>query len=98
VDGTRRRHRIALAGGAAAAITAIVVIVLVIALGGNNERRSSPPAAPSNTVTTGPFTGVYRADFGPSNTNGKADDGATPSTGEWSVRSACRPTGIFQGG
>jgi hypothetical protein len=102
VDGTpfgrrpprRRRHRIALAAGAAAAIAAIVGIVLVVALTGNNERRSSPPAAaPSNTVKAGPFTGVYRADFGPSTTNENAEDGATPSTGEWSVRSTCRPTG-----
>ncbi|MGB9226170.1 MAG: hypothetical protein WCB80_23500, partial [Mycobacterium sp.] len=90
----RRRHRIALPAGAAAAIAAIVGIVLVVALTGNNERRSSlPAAAPSSTAKPGPFTGVYRADFGPSTTNGKADDGATPSTGEWSVRSACRPTG-----
>ncbi|MGO9507647.1 MAG: hypothetical protein ACLPXZ_09995 [Mycobacterium sp.] len=90
----RRRHRIALAAGAAAAIAAIVGIVLVVALTGNIERRSSPPApAPSSTAKPGPFTGVYRADFGPSTTNEKADDGATPSTGEWSVRSACRPSG-----
>lgn len=89
----RRRHRIALAAGAVAAIAAIVATTLVIVLTGDNERRSSPPPAPSNSVKPGPFTGVYRADFGPSTTNEKADDGATPSTGEWSVRSACRPTG-----
>jgi serine/threonine protein kinase len=91
----RRRNRILWAGGVAAAIAAVVAVVLVIAFAGNDERPSSPPpaAAPSTTVSTGPFTGVYRADFGPSTTNGKADDGSTPSTGEWSVRSICRPTG-----
>lgn len=36
---------------------------------------------------------LYRADFGPSATLGKPDPGATPSTAQWAVRSACPSTG-----
>ena len=43
--------------------------------------------------TSPPFTGVYRADFGPSATDGKPDQDGTPSTGQWAVRSVCRSTG-----
>jgi hypothetical protein len=85
---SRRRRRIALAGGAAVIATIIVVLAMVFTNGGEHANR--PPARPANT---GPFTGVYRADFGPSATHGKPDQGATPSTGQWAVRSACRSTG-----
>ncbi|MGH3541905.1 MAG: protein kinase domain-containing protein, partial [Mycobacterium sp.] len=87
---SRRRRRIALAGGAAAIATLIVVLAMVFTNG--SERANRPPARPANT---GPFTGVYRADFGPSATNEKPDQGGTPSTGQWAVRSACRSTGCL---
>ncbi|SOX55109.1 serine/threonine protein kinase [Mycobacterium ahvazicum] len=89
----QRRRRIAMVGGAVA--TAAVVVVLVIAF--TNLGSSKPPDNPKPVAVpnTGPFTGVYRADFGPSATNGKPDDGGTPSTGQWSVRSVCRQTGCI---
>jgi serine/threonine protein kinase len=89
----RRRRRIALAGGAAVIATIIMVLLMVFTNGG--ERANRPSASPTSTVppNTGPFTGVYRTDFGPSGTNGKLDEGATPSTGQWAVRSACRSSG-----
>jgi serine/threonine protein kinase len=90
---SRRRRRMALAGGAAVIATIIVVLAMVFTNGGEHANRL--PASPTSTAppNTGPFTGVYRADFGPSATNGKLDEGATPSTGQWAVRSACRSTG-----
>jgi hypothetical protein len=90
---SRTRRRIALAGGAAVIATIIVVLAVVFTNG--SERANRPPASPTKTApaNTVPFTGVYRADFGPSATNGKPDQGATPSTGQWAVRSACPAAG-----
>jgi protein kinase-like protein len=52
---------------------------------------TAPAAAPSNT---GPFTGIYRADYGPSiSFDGQPQQGATASTVTWGVRSVCRDTG-----
>ena len=89
----QRRLRVALAGGAAAVIAIIVVLVVVLTNSGGPANKSAGDPKPVAAPNTGPFTGVYRADFGPSATNGKPDEGGTPSTGQWSVRSACRPTG-----
>ncbi|MCV7412086.1 hypothetical protein AWC05_13730 [Mycobacterium florentinum] len=90
-DPKRRKHlRIALAGGAVVVATIVVaIIVFTVGSGPANQPAAKPVAAPN----TGPFTGVYRVDFGPSGTNGKPDDGGTSSSGQWAVRSACRPTG-----
>jgi serine/threonine-protein kinase len=91
----RSRRQIALAGGAAAIATAIAVVLVLVFTNGN-ERPNRPPAGATSTApppNTGPFTGVYRADFGPSATYGKPDPGATPSTGQWAVRSVCLSTG-----
>ena len=87
----RRRRRIALAGGAAVIATVIVALAVVF----TNGTQHASPARPASTAppNTGPFTGVYRADFSASATNGKPDPGGTPSTGQWAVRSACRSTG-----
>jgi hypothetical protein len=94
-DKGRRRRRIAVAGGAAALIAMIIVVVLVVTLTNSRKPVSSPTANPTSTAPANvpPFTGVYRADFGPSSTEGKPDQGATPSTGQWAVRSTCRSTG-----
>ncbi|MDT5349627.1 MAG: hypothetical protein QOH91_2914, partial [Mycobacterium sp.] len=83
----RKRHRLAWAA-AAAAIAIIVTVVLVMVF--TNRGDENQEAIPSDMPNTQPFTGMYRADFGPSTTNGKLDDGATPSTGQWAVRSTCR--------
>jgi serine/threonine protein kinase len=85
-DQTRRsRRRIAWAGGAAAVIALIGTVVLVMVFTNKGDQV--------NNANTGPFTGEYRADFGPSTTHGKPDQGATPSTGQWAIRSSCSSTG-----
>ena len=88
-----KRRRLALAGGAAAVIALVVVLIVVFSNGGTPATKPVGDVKPVAAPNTGPFTGVYRADFGPSATNGTPDEGATPSTGQWSMRSACRPTG-----
>jgi serine/threonine protein kinase len=89
---SRKRRRIASAGGAAV-IAVIAVLVVVFTNSGGPANKPGGDPKPVAAPNTGPFTGLYRADFGPSATNGKPDEGGTPSTGQWSVRSACRPTG-----
>ena len=86
----RRRHRIAWAGAAAAIALIVVVLVVVFTSGSGGSIRPAPGPTSSAPVNTGPFTGVYRADFGPSGTNGKPDQAPAPATGQWAVRSACR--------
>jgi protein kinase-like protein len=79
------------------------LLVVVVLIGGgvfaavkvahrHNPTATAPPAAaPPNT---GPFTGTYRADFGPStNLDGKPHEGGTPTTETWGVRSVCRSGG-----
>jgi serine/threonine protein kinase len=52
---------------------------------------AGPKAPPPNT---GPFTGVYRADFARiTSIEGMPPPGAAPSTETWGVGSVCRPTG-----
>ena len=54
------------------------------------------PAAAAPTPALGPFTGTYRADFGPAN---DLDDnqvpGKKPSTGTYGLRSACGGSGCL---
>jgi hypothetical protein len=58
----------------------------------HNPTASAPRAAAA--LNTGPFTGIYRADYGPStDLEGKPVEGGKPTTATWAVRSACRPTG-----
>lgn len=87
-DQSRGKHRGAWAA-AAVVVIAAVVAGLVIAFRGNDEPAPIPP-----TTRLASFpAGLYRADFGPSATNGKADEGGTASTGQWSVRSECGSNG-----
>jgi Protein kinase domain len=98
-----RRPRVVI--GALAAIAALVVAGGIFAgvrlTGHHNPPATAPPngtkaatTAATATPNIGPFTGVYRADFGP--TTGLDDEpaqGATPSTGTYGLRSACPSTG-----
>jgi serine/threonine-protein kinase len=57
---------------------------------------TGPDNKPKGTATApaGPFTGTYRADFGPvSNLDGEQAPGAEPSTGSYGVRSVCGGAG-----
>jgi serine/threonine-protein kinase len=96
VGGQKRPNRywIAWAGGAAV-IALIVIFALILGLAIKNTSDSSPNAGPASTAppNTGPFTGVFRADFTSSSHNGQPDPGSTPATAQWSVRSACGSSG-----
>ncbi|WP_414686308.1 serine/threonine-protein kinase [Mycobacterium sp.] len=95
----RKRRGIVLVSVAAAValLVAAVVVLVVTHHGGGGQGTGTPsPSGPTSAgaaPNSGPFTGVYRADFGPSGVGGKLDQGATPSTGQWSVRSACGSAG-----
>jgi hypothetical protein len=89
----RKRRGIAIA----AALVAVAAIAIGVAVavtnrgGGRNSVAASP--SPSALPNSGPFTGVYRSDFGPENTAfGKALDTSTAS-GTFSIRSACGSNG-----
>jgi serine/threonine kinase PknH len=89
----RKRRGISIA----AALVAVAVIAIGIAVAVTNRGggRDSVAASPSPTAlpNSGPFTGVYRSDFGPENTAfGKAFDTGTAS-GSFSIRSACGSNG-----
>jgi len=85
-------------------IGAMVVAVLLVSAGivaaikfsgddgqpGQTSAASTAAAAPN----TGPFTGTYRANFGPvTSLDGAGDPGAASPTASYGVRSTCRPTG-----
>jgi serine/threonine-protein kinase len=51
-------------------------------------------AAGTSAANPGPFTGTYRADFGPGTSlDGAPVEDAPPITGTWDVRSVCRSSG-----
>ena len=94
-------------------IGALAVVTLLIAGGvfavATSSRDDKPAATTSTNATaagpaaaapnTGPFTGMYRADFGPVSTiAGVADPSAKPSTATYGLRSVCRPTGCVATG
>jgi len=89
----RKRRGIAIA--AAVAVVAVVATVVALLMTNRGGDRNPVAASPSSTAlpNTGPFTGVYRADFGPENTVfGKPLDGGTASAG-FNIRSACGANG-----
>ncbi|HTQ17397.1 serine/threonine-protein kinase [Mycobacterium sp.] len=91
---SRRRNRIAVAGGAAVVVI-IAAVVSVLAFTDHKTPVGTPSTGPTSTApppSAGPFTGTYRADFGPSMANGKPD-GGNAYTAQWALRSACPSTG-----
>jgi serine/threonine-protein kinase len=88
--------------GALAAV-AVLIAAGVFAVVKISQRDNHPAAAPppratatpaAATPNTGPFTGTYRADFGPISTlGGVADPSAKASKATYGIRSLCRPTG-----
>jgi hypothetical protein len=84
---------------ATVALIAVVAVIAVIALTRGNHNSSSATATSSGgaattpVLNTGPFTGVYRADYGPElDPAGRqlADD---PASGTYDFRSSCQPSG-----
>ncbi|OBH94169.1 hypothetical protein A5678_04705 [Mycobacterium sp. E2733] len=82
-------------------IPALLVIAVLIGAGifaaVNLSGHHKPTATAPTTLppNTGPFTGVYTADFAPETylRNGKPVEGAAPKTETWGLRSVCRPGG-----
>jgi serine/threonine-protein kinase len=84
-------------------IGALVAVIVLIAGGvfaavtltkPGDPSPTGPPATPSGTAApppnTGPFTGVYRADFGRATSlDGAPRPGTAPSTATYGVRSVC---------
>lgn len=89
------------------ALAAIVVIPLLIIAGGiyagvtllhHRSQAGGPPSATvaANAHPSYPFSGTYRADYGPgTDLEGKPVAGAPPMTGTWGVRSTCSPGGCI---
>jgi tRNA A-37 threonylcarbamoyl transferase component Bud32 len=93
------KRRTPIVVGALVAVALLVAggIFAAVKLAGHH---SAPAAAPPNTaaVSTGPFTGTYRADYDPQTgpgLDGAIIPGAKPATTTWGVRSLCRPTGCL---
>ncbi|OBH94614.1 serine/threonine-protein kinase [Mycobacterium sp. E2733] len=77
------------------ALLAIAVLIgggVFAAVNVSQRHKPTPAAPPPNT---GPFTGIYTANFGPeTDIDGKPWEGAAPAAIEtWAVRSVCRPGG-----
>lgn len=83
----RRPRLVGPAAVAAVLLTAGGIFAAVASKGPEPKPSAASP-------TTVPFTGTYRADYGPAtDLDGKPLEGATPSTVTWGVRSVCRPAG-----
>jgi predicted Ser/Thr protein kinase len=105
--GTKPGRRPAVLIGAVAAVAVLIAggVFAVVKFSRDDKPTATPP---SNTATaipatpapnTGPFTGMYRADFGPITTvSGAAAPGAKPSVATYALRSVCRPTGCVATG
>ncbi|HTI75768.1 MAG TPA: serine/threonine protein kinase, partial [Mycobacterium sp.] len=87
--------------GAIAAVVVLIAggIVAAVNMSGDDKPTAAPPSSTAPTPTgpppnTGPFTGIYRVDFGrATRLDGVGDPNATPSTGTYGLRSVCRPAG-----
>jgi predicted Ser/Thr protein kinase len=101
--GTGRGRRLGVVIGALAAVALLVaagVFAAVKFTGSNGPTPTAPTSTASARSTaaaapnTGPFTGIYRADFGrATKLDGVGVPSATPSTGTYGLRSVCRPGG-----
>jgi predicted Ser/Thr protein kinase len=99
----KRRHRGLLIGALAAVATLVVAGVFAVVHFSRDDENptavtpsstASAPATPTAVPNTGPFTGIYRVDFGrATRLDGVGDPNATPSTGTYGLRSVCRPSG-----
>ncbi len=93
-----RKHLFVALTGVVAVIA--VAVVLVTVFSNNDHRRNPSPAGPARTTTattpnTGPFTGTYRAEFGPElhMAGQPIDGGAAATSGTYDLRSVCGSAG-----
>jgi hypothetical protein len=87
-------------GAIAALVAGVLLVVAGVVFAGIRltDHRDQPATAAPSTVAaapnTGPFTGIYKADFGPPmSLDGVPAAGGVPTTGGYALRSACRSTG-----
>ena len=93
-----RRRRVLLGALAVVAVLVAGGVIAVVNLAGSDKPAATAPSSTAalNTPTpnTGPFTGIYRVDFGrATRLDGVVDPNATPLTGTYGLRSVCRPAG-----
>ncbi len=91
----KRRTPIVVGALVAAALLIAGGVFAAVKLTGHH---SPPAAAPTSAaaVSSGPFTGTYRADYDPPTgpgLDGKVIPGAQPATITWGVRSVCQSAG-----
>jgi predicted Ser/Thr protein kinase len=101
--GRTPRRRPGVVIGAVATVVLLVAAGVYAAVNFTGDDGPTPAASSSTSAAasiavaapnTGPFTGIYRADFGrATKLDGVGDPGATPSTGSYGLRSVCRPAG-----
>jgi serine/threonine-protein kinase len=90
-DGKRRRNGVLVVG---LAVVAVLIAGGVFAAVKYSEKRDQTPVAPSTTPNPGPFTGIYRANYGPvTHLNDEPGPDTARPTDTYAIRSACRPTG-----
>jgi hypothetical protein len=99
----KRRPGVLLGALAAVAVLVAGVVVAAVKFSRDDKPAATTPSATATTAApapnTGPFTGMYRADFGPVSTfEGAADPGAEPSVATYGLRSVCRSTGCVATG
>jgi serine/threonine-protein kinase len=87
-------------GALAAASLLVAGAVVAVTYIRDDHRSTAPPStAPTATPNTGPFTGTYRADFGPvTSMAGVEGTNAKPSVATYGIRSVCRQTGCVATG
>jgi hypothetical protein len=82
--------------GALVAVALLIVASVFVLVNFARPHKPATAAAPKPAPTLGPFTGTYRADFGPAT---DLDDnqvpGKKPSTGTYGLRSACGGSGCL---
>lgn len=84
----KSRRGLVLVAIAATVLLVAAGVVAAVALTGRDHKPA--PAASG----TGPFTGLYRADFGrATQLDGVSNPGSQPATAAYGIRSVCRPTG-----
>ena len=92
--GKRRRSIVVIGALAAVAVLVAGGVFAVVTLSRNDKPTATTPTAAAPAANTGPFTGIYRVDFGRASTlDGAPNPSSTAVTGKYGVRSVCRPAG-----
>jgi len=81
--------------GAVAGVALLIAGGIFAAVKLSQPHNPAPAPAPTTTpANPAPFTGSYRAEFAtPTGLDGEPQEGGTPDTDTWQLRSVCRPAG-----